>query len=145
MELTDPNYHLKLIEMCDCYLHTNYPVQLRPMVSASTDDVEEEATKYLALAILYALTEKAGKLSFKRKKENITITIKVDGDKISLPAPPRELFDQILALMKNILHLEGDKVSMPLSLGLKNGELEVQVKMEIQSDKESLKLKFPKL
>lgn len=52
MEISDPGYHLKLIEMCDCYLETDFPIQIQKMVANPSDDLEEEAMKYLALALL---------------------------------------------------------------------------------------------
>lgn len=144
MEISDPGYHLKLIEMCDCYLETDFPNQIQKMVATPSDDLEEDAMKYLALAILYAVTEKAQKLTFKRKKEKITITITVEGEKLSLKAPSRELFDKIIGITRTILHLDEDKGSLPLSLGLRNGQLELQVKTERKDDKETLKFKLPK-
>ena len=29
MQISDPNQHLKLQEMCDCYLETDYEAQLK--------------------------------------------------------------------------------------------------------------------
>ncbi|MEW6595411.1 MAG: hypothetical protein AB1413_11135 [Thermodesulfobacteriota bacterium] len=143
MELHDPNPHQKLIEMCDCYLDTNYHTKLQAVATTAPADVAEESTRYLALALLHAITEKAAKLSFKRKKEHFTVTVQVEDDKISLPTPPRAVFDGVLALMRAILHAEGNKASMPLALGLRSGDIEVQVKLEQEKDKESLKIRLP--
>lgn len=144
MEISDPGYHLKLIEMCDCYLETDFPGQIQKMVANPSDDLEEGAMKYLALAILYAVTEKAQKLTFKRKKEKITITITSEDEKLSLRAPSKELYDKIMGIIRTILHIEEDKGALPLSLGLRSGQLELQVKTERSADKETLKFKFPK-
>ncbi|HSR36811.1 MAG TPA: hypothetical protein VLL73_06475 [Desulfurivibrionaceae bacterium] len=143
MELHDPSLHQKLIEMCDCYLDTNYHVKLQAVATATPADAAEESIRYLALALLHAITEKAGKLSFKRKKEHCTVTIQVEDDKISLPTPPRALFDGIMSAMRTILHAEGNKTAMPLALGLRSGDIELQVKLEQEKDKESLKFKLP--
>lgn len=145
MEISDPSYHLKLIEMCDCYLETDFPAQIQKMVAAPAADLEEDAVKYLALAILYTITEKAQRLSFKKKKDKITITIKADGEKLSLRAPSPELFAKIVGIVRAILHFDEDKGALPLSLGLRNGQLDVQVKLERKADKETLKMKFPQL
>ena len=145
MELSDPGYHLKLIEMCDCYLETDYSPQIQKMVASPSADLEEDAIKYLALAILYTITEKAQKLSFKKKKDKLTVLIKADGEKLSLRAPAPELFAKIIEIIRTILHFDEDKGAIPLSLGLRNGQLDVQVKLERTSDKETLKIKFPKL
>jgi hypothetical protein len=145
MEIHDPNLHLKLIEMCDCYLETDFKSQIQRLATSSGEDVDEESVKYLALAIMYALTEKARKLVFKSKKGQLTVLLKVDGEKISMKAPSLEIFNRIVSIIRTILHLEEDKASMPLSLGLRNGQIDIQVKVERDDNKESLKLKFPDL
>lgn len=145
MELHDPTLHQKLIEMCDCYLDTNYHANLQTVAKTTPADTTEESTRYLALALLHAITEKSNKLSFKRKKEHLTVTLQVEDEKLSLPTPPKAVFDGIMAIMRTILHAEGNKTAMPLTLGLRSGEIEVQVKLEQEKDKESLKIKLPQL
>lgn len=144
MQLHDPNLHQKLIEMCDCYLDTDFPVQLRQAAAAKGRDPQEEAMKYLALALLHALTLRAEKLSFKRKKEDLSVTVTADGEKNSLPAPTPAMFGKIIEIMRAILHSEAAKEKTALALGLRGGDLELQVKVEQEGDKESLKIRFPK-
>lgn len=145
MELHDPNLHLKLMEMCDCYLGTDYAATVQKVADAPSGDTQEDALRYLALALLFTLTEQARQLSFKRKNDKITVTIKHEDEKIALRPPARPVFDRIIAIMRTILHLEEDKGGMPLTLGLKNDQIEVQVKVERLADKETLKVKFPEL
>lgn len=145
MEIHDPNLHLKLIEMCDCYLETDFKSQIQRTVKAASGDLDEDSFKYLALAIMYGLTEKAQKLSFKRKKGQLTVTIKADGDKTSVKAPSPEVFERIVAIIRTILHLEEDNASMPLALGLRGGQVELLVKVEKGENKEALRFKFPDL
>ena len=145
MEIHDPNLHLKLIEMCDCYLETDFKAQIQRAATAEPGDIDEDSIKYLALAIMYALTENADKLNFKSKKGQVTVTMKNYGDKTALKAPSIEVFKRIVAMIRAILHLEEDKASMPLALGLRSGEIEIQVKVERGSNKEALRLKFPDL
>lgn len=145
MEIHDPNLHQKLIEMCDCYLETDFKSRILETAQTPPDDLEEDSLKYLALTIMYAVTEKARKLTLKNKKGQVTVTVKAGGDKNSVPAPPPEMFAKIIEIIRTILHLEEDNASMPLSLGLRNGQVDVQVKVERKDDKETLKLKFPDL
>lgn len=147
MERLSRNYHLKLQEMCDCYLETNFREQLSAMASRKSADVEEDAFKYLALAILATLTEKAKKLSFKKSKDSTKITIKAKEQKIELPVPSQDLIDKIIAITRAITHLEEDKGECPLVLGLKNDQLElhVKVKKDKEKEKESIKFAFPDL
>lgn len=144
MQLHDPTLHQKLIEMCDCYLDTDFPAQLRQAAAAKGSDSQEEALKYLALALLHGLTLRAEKLSFKRRKNDLSVTVSADGEKNSLPAPSPAMFAKIIALMRAILHSEAAKEKTDLALGLRSGEVELQVKVEEEGDKESLKIKFPK-
>jgi hypothetical protein len=145
MEKLSRNYHIKLQEMCDCYLETNFRKQLADMASGKSTDVEEDALKYLALAIMYTLTEKAKKLSFKKSKDSTKITIKAKEQKIELPLPSQDLIDKIIAITRAITHLEKDKGECPLVLGLKNDQLELHVKVKKDKEKESVKFAFPDL
>lgn len=145
MEIHDPNLHLKLMEMCDCYLGTDYITTIQQVADAPTSDTQEDALRYLALGLLLTLTEEARQLSLKQKKGKITVTIKHDAEKIALRPPTRPVFDRIIAMMRSIIHLEEDKGGLPLTLGLKNDQIELQVKIERTADKETLKIKFPEL
>jgi hypothetical protein len=144
MEKISRNYHARLQEMCDCYMETDYRGEMEKMASERNPDVEEDALKYLALSILYATTEKARKLSFKRKRGEPKVTVKAE-EKMELPKPPGEIADKVFEIMRSITHLEGEKGKEPFSLGLRDGRMELGVKVEREEDKESLKFSFPAL
>jgi len=142
MEKIRLNYHLKLQEMCDCYMETDFLTALQGMAGADSKDVEEDAIKYLALAIMYAITKKAEKLSFKKKGEELKAKIN-NGSKEKLPVPSVAVMDKVFEIMRGILHIEEDKGEMEFSLGLRSGEVDVIVKVDREDGKESLKIKFP--
>jgi hypothetical protein len=144
MDKISRNYHARLQEMCDCYMETDYRQEMEKMVSERSPDLEEDALKYLALSILYATTEKARKLSFKKKKGEQKVTVKAE-EKMELPTPPGEIADKIFEIMRSITHLEGEKGREPLSLGLRDGRMELGVKVEREDEKESLNFSFPAL
>lgn len=144
MDISERNYHLKLQEMCECYLETNFLKQLKGMSGTQSSDPAEDAVKYLALAIMYTVSEKAKKLSMKRKGDNLTVKVKGD-EEITLPPPSSEQFNRITAIMRAILHIEQDEGRLPLALGLRNGSLELLVELSRGQDKETLKIKFPDL
>ncbi len=144
MEKVSRNYHARLQEMCDCYMETDYRREMESMASGGSTNVEEDALKYLALSILYATTEKAKKLSFKKKKGEPKVTAKAE-EKVELPTPPGGIADTIFEIMRSITHLEGEEGREPFSLGLRDGRMELGVKVEREGDKESLKLSFPEL
>ena len=144
MEKISRNYHARLQEMCDCYMETDYRKEMEKMVSERSTDLEEDALKYLALSILYATTEKAKKLSFKKEKGEPRVSVKAE-EKMALPTPPGEIADKIFEIMRSITHLELEKGKEPFSLGLRDGRMELGVKVEKEEDKDSLKLSFPPL
>jgi hypothetical protein len=143
MEKLSLNYHLKLQEMCDCYMETDFLPTMQRMAGAESADLEEDAVKYLALAIMFAITEKAEKLSLKKKDGELNAKIK-NGEKVTLPVPSAAVFDKIFEIMRIILHIEEDEGKMEFSLGLRSGEVNVTVKIAREDDKQSLKIKFPK-
>ena len=142
MEIAERNYHLRLQEMCDCYMETDFEKQLEAMVASGAGDIEENGVKYLSLAIMYSLTKRARKLSFKKKDGEITVVAKADNT-FNLPAPGPELFEKVVEIVRNILHIEADKGEMALALGLRSGDIELQVKVKRKPDKETVKIKFP--
>ncbi len=144
MEIADRNYHLKLQEMCDCFMDTDFKKKLHGMAGQTSEEVEESAVKYLALAIMYSITEKASKLSLKKKEDKITAKMKAGTD-ISLPAPSIPQFDKMVEIVRAILHIEEEKGEMPLALGLRSGNLELQVKTKRKENSESIKIEFPSL
>lgn len=144
MEIADRNYHLRLQEMCDCYLETDFKKQLHDMVTRDAGDMDESAVKYLALAIMYCITERVGKLTVKRKDDKITVKMKGETE-ITLPSPAPDLFDKMVEVVRSILHIETDKGEMPLALGLRSGDLELQVTIKRKPGKASIKIEFPVL
>jgi hypothetical protein len=136
------NYHLKLQEMCDCYMETDFLSAMQSMSGKESKDVEEDGIKYLALAIMYAITRKAEKLSLKKTGEEIKVKIK-NGEKEKLPSPTGTVMDKAFAIMRAILHVEDDKGEVEFSLGLRSGEVNVLVNFDREKEKESLKIKFP--
>jgi hypothetical protein len=144
VDIAERNYHLKLQEMCDCYLETDFLKQMKGMTGTAGGELEENSIKYLALAIMQTVSEKAKKLSLKKKGGKMTVKVKGE-EEITLPPPSIEQFDKISAIMRAILHIEEDDGKLPLALGLRNGGLELQVEVTRSQDKETIKIKFPDL
>lgn len=142
MEKLSLNYHLRLQEMCDCYMETDYLPVMQGMAGAESKDPEEDAIKYLALAIMFAITEKAKKITLKKKSEELTAKIKNGGKRV-LPVPSAAVLDKVFEIMRTILHIEEEKGEMEFSLGLRSGEVNVMVKVAREDGRQSLKIKFP--
>jgi hypothetical protein len=144
MEKLNRNLHLKLQEMCECYMNTDYLPELDKTATTGRDDLEENSIKYLALAILESLTQKAEKLIIK-KQDKVEVTVVSFDGKIALPSPTNEMADTIFNVMRAITHIEDAKGESPLAFGLRNGSLDLTVKLKKKENKESLKLIFPQL
>lgn len=143
MEQLSRNYHTKLQEMCDCFMDTDYQAELSRRIEVQSATLEEEALRYFALAILFTLTVKDKQLALKIKKGTTKVTVSSEREKRSLPPPPEEVIDKIVEIVRAITHIELDHGEMPLSLGLRSGQVEVQVKLRKSEDEESVKLLFP--
>ncbi len=142
MEKLYRNLHLKLQEMCDCYLETDFKTQMAAMTPIVGGDIEEETIKYLALAILYSISEKAGKLKIKKKGGGMKVTV-ISDEKVELPPPPGEIANGIFEICRAIAHMQEDKGETLLALGLRGSRLELKMKMKKDRDKESLTILFP--
>jgi hypothetical protein len=45
--------------------------------------------------------------------------------------------------VREVTHIEGDKGKSPLSLGVRNDSIELQVKIKTKDDREKVTIKFP--
>ena len=97
----------------------------------------------MPLAIMFAITQKAEKLSLKKKGTELKVKIK-NGSKEKLPVPSGAILEKVFQIMRLILHIEEDKGEMEFSLGLRSGEINVMVKVERKDGKQSLKIQFPR-
>lgn len=145
MQLKDSSPQQKLQEMCDCYLETDFAAQLAAMTGKPSADLKEDAVKYLSLALMYGLTEKARKVTLKKKGGKIRARIKAVEQKIKLPQPTADLFDGVIDLIRGILHFDSVGGSSQLVLGLRNSQLDLRVKLKELEEKTSLKFTFPEL
>ncbi len=137
--------HLKLQEMCDCYLETDFSRQLKAMVSTKSTDLMEDGFKYLALVLLEAITEKASALVLSKQNNTIKVMLKGPDPQIELPSPSPEILNAVTTIIREILHLEMDKGKSPLTLGLKNSWLDLLVRVKKGNGEESLEIEFPEL
>jgi hypothetical protein len=106
---------------------------------------EEVALKFLGLAILYGINENAKKISFVESQEgDIQFHIEAAG-KYKFPAPAPALGEEIFKVMRSITHLDSATAKEPLSLGIKNDQIELGVEFEAIEGKQTLNISFPEL
>jgi hypothetical protein len=134
------NVHLKVQELCDCYA-TNDPLKEMSTVKNEADK-DEAALKWLALTALHGVNGNAEKITITRSRDGeISVTAKYRESE--LPSPGSDVGAKIMEAVREVTHIEGDKGSTPLALGIRNDSIELQVEMKSEEGKETVALKFP--
>jgi hypothetical protein len=135
------NLHLKVQELCDCYATTD-PLKEMSVVSKDKDQ-EEAALKWLALAALHGVSNNAKEITIRRNKKG-DVKVLAKYRQTELPSPGTEVGRHIMAAVREITHIEGDKGKTPLALGMRNDSLELKVKLKVEGGLEKVKIEFPK-
>ncbi len=135
------NLHLKVQELCDCYAATDPLKEMSAVPTAK--DGEEAALKWLALAALHGVNDGAKEISIRRDPSG-RVTVTAEYREKELPSPGAEVGRKIIAALREITHIEGDKGKSLLALGLRNDSLELKVKVKGKGDREKIKIEFPR-
>ena len=132
--------HLKVQELCDCYATTDPLKEMSELKKeADKDDV---ALKWLALATLHGINSNAKKITVTRSEDgevNVTAEYRV----AELPSPGGQIGKSIIEAVREITHVDEDKGKTPLAIGIRDGNIEIGVKVKKDKDHESITLKFP--
>jgi hypothetical protein len=134
------NLHLKVQEMCDCYA-TGDPLKEMSIVK-NEDDKEEAAIKWLALAALHGVNNNAEEITITRSSEG-NVRVVAEYRESELPSPGSEVGRKIVDTLREITHIEEDKGKTPLSLGIRNDSVNLQIKFKAKDGKEKITIKFP--
>jgi len=135
------NLHLKVQELCDCYATTD---PLKEMSALGQDkDQEEAALKWLALAALHGVNHNAEEITVSRDAKG-KVKVVAQYRETELPSPGAGVGQKILAAVREITHIEGDKGKTILALGMRNDSLELKVKIKVKGEKEEVAIEFPK-
>lgn len=140
MGFVTPNLHKKILDMCDCYMESDYSERLRGMAGQSSVDTEEDAIKYLALTILFGVTEGAAKLSFTKKGDVLSVVASSAKGEQPLPVPHKRVGDALFSVMQGIMHHGEGTKSLLLSLAIGGNPFEVMVKLQIEEGRKSFEL-----
>jgi len=141
--------HRRLQEYCDCYMETDLLGELETISRGESVDVtgepQEVALKFIALAVLYGISERAQEAKLV-KKANGKVKFEVDAEKDQrLPPPPADVCDHVFDVIQAITHLDTTTPSGLLALGLRSDSVELAILLECREDKKSLKIRFPLL
>ena len=140
--------HLRLQEYCDCYMETDPQKEIvvinqKGAAADVTKDREEVALKFLCLTILYGIKESAKKITLTKKgRDQVRLDVEAAG-KYVLPAPRADIADEIFKVMRSITHLESERGSEVLSLGLRSDRLELTVEFASAAGENTLNILFP--
>ena len=133
------NLHLKVQELCDCFATTD---PLREMSQIpSTEGEEDIALKWLALAALHSVNSNASKITL-TKGDDGNVKVTAEYRPTELPSPGTAVGDKILAAIRDITHIDADKGTTQLALGMRDSSIELGVKIKSKKGKEKLSLKF---
>ena len=126
--------------MCDCYA-TGDPLKEMSIVK-NEDDKEEAAIKWLALAALHGVNNNAEEITITRSSEG-NVRVVAEYRESELPSPGSEVGRKIVDTLREITHIEEDKGKTPLSLGIRNDSVNLQIKFKAKDGKEKITIKFP--
>lgn len=133
------NLHQKVQEMCNCYATTD---PLKSMSQMTKEEGgEEAAAKWLALAALHGVNANAKKVTIYQAGDQ-SVRVVAEYRPTDLPAPSKAVAESVMAAVREITHIEGDKGKLPLSLGIRDSSIDIQVKVKSEGDENKISLKF---
>jgi hypothetical protein len=132
--------HLKVQELVDCYA-TSDPLKEMSVIDKE-EDREEAALKWIALAVLHGINANADEIRISRSVDG-EVKVSANYRKTKLPSPDADIGNRIIETIREITHIDGDKGKMPLALGIRDGSLELGIKVKRKDDGETIKFKFP--
>jgi hypothetical protein len=134
------SFHLKVQELVDCYA-TSDPLKEMSVIDKE-EDREEAALKWIALAVLHGINANADEIRISRSVDG-EVKVSANYRKTKLPSPDADIGNRIIETIREITHIDGDKGKMPLALGIRDGSLELGIKVKRKDDGETIKFKFP--
>jgi hypothetical protein len=133
--------HRKVQELVDCFATTD---PLKEMSKLSMEKGQEEAPlKWLALAVLHGINSGAEKISLRKTKSG-NVKVLAEYREGELPSPGAEIGAKIFEALRGITHLEGKKGETLLAVGVREGSVDLRVKIkQDQAGEEKITLTFP--
>jgi hypothetical protein len=132
--------HLKVQELCDCYATTNPLKEMSELKGEA--DAQEAALKWLALSVLHGINSHAKKISI-HKSEDGNIMVLAEYRTAELPSPGAEIGGNVFDSVREMMHMEGDKAKSPLAIGIRDSNMEIELKFKKEGNEESVSLNFP--
>jgi hypothetical protein len=132
--------HKKVQEQIDCFATTD---PLKEMSELEKDkDAGEAALKWLALATLHGINMNAKEITV-LKSGNGQVKVIAEYRPAELPSPGSTVGAKIIQDVREITHLEKEKGKTLLALGVRDGSVDLKVKVKKDEHGEKVTLKFP--
>jgi len=132
--------HKKVQEQIDCYATTD-PLKNMSELAREKDE-QEAALKWLALAALHGINMNAEEITI-RKSEDGKVKVVAEYRPAELPSPGAAIGEKVIQDLREITHLEGKKGRTTLALGIREGSIDLEVKVKRDDHGEKVTLKFP--
>lgn len=132
--------HKKVQEEIDCFATTNPLKEMSEL--GKSEDVEEAALKWLALAALHGINMNARKITIIKSGDG-EVKVTAEYRPAQLPSPGLTIGEKIIETVRRITHLEEEKGKTLLALGVRDGSVDLKVKVKKEADGERVTLKFP--
>ncbi|PKN64556.1 MAG: hypothetical protein CVU57_14155 [Deltaproteobacteria bacterium HGW-Deltaproteobacteria-15] len=132
--------HGKVQKLIDCFA-TSDP--LKEMAGLpGENDRQEAALKWLALAVIHGINSGAKEISVLRSEKG-EVRVMAEYKKAELPSPGVAIGSCIMESLRSITHLEGEKGKTLLAMGVRDGSIDLNIKLKRRGEEEKLTLKFP--
>ncbi len=131
--------HQKVQAHIDCYSETD---PLREMSRIHSDaDAEAAALKWIALSVLHGVNNGAEKIAIHRDKAG-AVEVLASYRTAALPTPGDDVAARVVSTLRAITHIDGPNGRLPLSLGMGNDRVELEVKIREEDGEAWVTLKF---
>lgn len=147
--MTERNFLQRLQEYIDCFMETDPQNEMQKISKEGvagdvTGDVTEVALKYLSLALISSVEERAGEIIIVRK--NGKGECKLKGDMFTqLLNAPDEIVGRALEILHEITGIEQTGKTGLIACGFRNDQLELKTTFQKKPGEETVVLRLPPL
>lgn len=132
--------HRRVQELIDCFATTD---PLKEMATLHREaDPQEAALKWVALAVLHGFNSGANEISVTRSEEG-EVRVTAEYRRAELPSPGVEIGNRIVESLRRITHLDKEKGKSVLAMGIRDGSIDLDVKVKRSGQAERVTLSFP--
>lgn len=132
--------HKKVQEQIDCFSTTDPLKEMSKLTKEQ--DKAEAALKWLALATLHGINMNAEEITILKSADG-QVKVVAEYRAAELPSPGPVIGEKIIRDVREITHLEEKKGKTILALGVRDGSVDLTVKIKKDEDVEKVTLRFP--